>query len=235
MPIHSRYTPSKKTVLSEDHIVKYDNRIAFIDRLFLFIHDDTFLVVRTKIDPSPTLPASGEGGIELCENNDCYPSPRLRGDRGGVDLFMRIETSGLRPEMRRKVVRARVFPGCRPGFPSGNRPLPDPPRIRGRSKNRFVYGSSSRVSTENAIPSYMILTYYPGYRIFSPRDASGERLSRNRSNRFRLKAIESGPILTIRVKSEPRPENSPYEQHPSRPNRRFAQSHTRIGARQSLD
>ena len=53
MPIHSRYTPTKKTVLSEDHIVKYDNRIAFIDRRFLSIHDDTFLVMRTKIDPSP--------------------------------------------------------------------------------------------------------------------------------------------------------------------------------------
>ncbi len=62
-PIPSRYTPTKKTVLSEDHNVKFDNRIAFIDRLFLSIHDDTFLVGRTKFDLTPALSASGEGGI----------------------------------------------------------------------------------------------------------------------------------------------------------------------------
>ena len=92
-PIPSRYTPTKKTVLSEDHNVKFDNRIAFIDRLFLSIHDDTFLVVRTKMDPSPTLPASGEGDI----NNREYDCLDLSPACGGIEVGrLFLESSGVK-------------------------------------------------------------------------------------------------------------------------------------------
>ena len=89
-PIPSRYTPTKKTVLSEDHNVKFDNRIAFIDRFFLDIHDDsflTFLDFRTKFDPSPTLPARGEGGGFKSLHSWKNLIPPLSGGSRGVDLF----------------------------------------------------------------------------------------------------------------------------------------------------
>ena len=61
MAISRQFTPTKKSVPSKHHNVKYATRIAFIAHHSLDFHDDSFLVARTKFDLTTAILASEEG------------------------------------------------------------------------------------------------------------------------------------------------------------------------------